>query len=317
MPYDLAVTYKMVKLKKTQYFLYRDDKYPTKNDMLLQIINDHPQVSTTKILLLYIGTQHNDNFEEAKIHKYERPFSVSGFLKTGRIIVYEYYHQGKVCCYCLNKIFKNCKSAVRYAHLLNWKLKFFGGNKEHCEIPDDLNVAKKVGYYGFSNKVWRSVWKGCYYHSCFAENNFKQLKLRFLTEINEYRRRYGAHEVVIQSYCTKLAENYLSAILTTPKDKLSRTILQYYVEIPYYFAPLIMKKWYDEKKVLKYGGLVQNAELYHFTSIVGYKVKYVGFAVIEINDIIYFVAVFDPSPSSLIIPSKIKKKKNLLSVKFS
>uniref|UniRef100_A0A0K0G227 SCP domain-containing protein n=1 Tax=Strongyloides venezuelensis TaxID=75913 RepID=A0A0K0G227_STRVS len=311
MSYNLAVTYKIIKVGKTHRYLYRGKIYRTKNQMLIRIISDHPKVSTSKLLLLNIGTHNKNTFEGATEYEYEKPFPMFGHLKVGTIIVQEYYQKNRVFYYCVHRLFDNYELAVAYARLINFRLKFCCVRKEYSEIPHELNVAKKVGYYGFSNKVWRSVWKGCYYHSCFAEDNYRQLMLRFLNEINEYRLNHGAGVVITKSILTKIAGIKLTKILTTPEKYLDRSLLHNYVETPYYFAPLIIKKWYDENKHYKYGTKVSITGTEHFTAIVWKSVKYVGFAVREIRDMVHFLVVFGPEPNGPKLFSSNVQKRNL------
>uniref|UniRef100_A0A0N5BQH3 SCP domain-containing protein n=1 Tax=Strongyloides papillosus TaxID=174720 RepID=A0A0N5BQH3_STREA len=278
----------MVTDGKKYQFSYRDNIFLTKKDMLEQILKDHPSVDTAKILLLHIGTHHKDKYEESSKYDYEKPFPVFGHLKLGTIVVQEYYHEKQIFYYCINRLFRNYKLAVAYAYLMNLKLKFNPKKHSHVEIPDEINVAKKVGYYGYSNKIWRS----------------------FLIEMNEYRLRHGASLVKIQSQCTELAEKYLNTILDTPKKRLNLRLLRNYVVTPYYFAPLIVKKWYDESKKYKYSTKVAIAGTEHFTAMVWRSVKYVGFAVKEKDDMIHFVAVFHPLPNGPKLFSTNVKRKN-------
>uniref|UniRef100_A0A0K0G228 SCP domain-containing protein n=1 Tax=Strongyloides venezuelensis TaxID=75913 RepID=A0A0K0G228_STRVS len=309
--YNLAVTYRIVKVKKAYLYLYRDKTYRTKNEMMVQIIIDHPKVGTDKLLLLNMGQNHKITFEGATEYEYEKFFPVFGHLKVGTIIVREYYNKKRVFYYCINRLFKNFKLAVAYAHLMNLKFKFNSKKSRDVRIPDEINVAKKVSHYGYNNRIWRSIWKGCYYHYCFAENNFRRLKLRFLTEINEYRLRHKAGAVTIKSILTKIAGIKLNKILNTPEEYLDRSLLHDYVVTPYYFAPLIIKKWYDENKHYKYGTNVLITGTEHFTSIVWKSVKAVGFAIKEKDDMIHFVAVFFPSPNEPKLFSTNVKKRRL------
>uniref|UniRef100_A0A0N5BQH4 SCP domain-containing protein n=1 Tax=Strongyloides papillosus TaxID=174720 RepID=A0A0N5BQH4_STREA len=187
------------------------------------------------------------------------------------------------------------RSAVAYAHLINFRLKFCCGQNEYHEIPHELNILKKVGRCGFSNRIWRN----------------------FLNEINEYRLRHRAGIVKIKSEYTKLAEKYLNTILKTPKKYLNLRLLRNYVGIPFYFAPLIIKNWYDERKKYKYGTKVAIAGTEHFTAIVWRNVKHVGFAVQEKDDTIHFLAVFGPEPNGpKLFSSNVKGRSYFSSSRF-
>uniref|UniRef100_A0A0K0G233 SCP domain-containing protein n=1 Tax=Strongyloides venezuelensis TaxID=75913 RepID=A0A0K0G233_STRVS len=298
MAYDLAITYVVLKIRSREFFSYHGNLYSKKSDMMKDIIIDHPQIRTDKLLLLNVGRfVRYDEAVDPYQYVYENPFPVFAKKKLSAVIVHEIYRNGLITYECLKKTFASFNKAKSYATKMTVKY-FFHPRKQHkIKLPDYMNIPKMVKKYSFSGKIWHNVWNKCYYYKCFAASDFLQLKLRFLNEINSYRSGHGVRGVTISKYSTRLAEKYLRTILNVAPKFLDRSLLRNYVSIPFYLAPLIVKRWYEEHKKYNYDTKAAITGTEHFTSLVWAGVKKVGFAVEERDDIIHFVCVFYPQPN--------------------
>uniref|UniRef100_A0A0N5BQH1 SCP domain-containing protein n=1 Tax=Strongyloides papillosus TaxID=174720 RepID=A0A0N5BQH1_STREA len=296
--YDLAITYTVLLMGHREFYSYRGSFYTTKNAMMKDIILDHSDIKTDKLLLLNVGKYNRNNEPlDPSQYIYENPFPVFAKKKISAVIVHEYYRNGVITYVCLNKEFGNFKNAKSYALRMTVKF-FFHPNKKHkINLPDYMNLPKMVKRFGFSNRIWHDIWDKCYYYKCFSVNDFMQLKLRFLDEINKYRYFHGVPRVTICKYSTILAEKYLRIILNTEPKFLDRSLLRYYVGLPFYLAPLAMKRWYDENKKYNYETRSAITGTEHFTSMIWKTVKKVGFAVEERDEILHLVTVFYPQPN--------------------
>uniref|UniRef100_A0A0N5BQH5 SCP domain-containing protein n=1 Tax=Strongyloides papillosus TaxID=174720 RepID=A0A0N5BQH5_STREA len=311
MAYDLAVTYSMVRVGRREFYSYCDHMYSTKNKMLEEILKDHPSVKSSKIVLLNTGTYiSHENFQRAAEYIYENPFPVFANRQLGLVIIQAFCFQGITIYYCANKMFYDYKKAKMYARLMDLKVRFDFKKKPNPKVPKEIDVLKKVGWFSFSDIIWRRVWKNCYYYKCFAANGFKQFKLRVLNEINYYRMLHNSKPVSIHRVSSKHAEAYLESILKTDGKHLDRRLLQNFKSSPYYFAPLIVKNWYDENKRYNYKTKVAIAGTEHFTAMVWKAVKHIGIAIREINERIYMVVVFEPIPNGVkLFSSNVQKRK--------
>uniref|UniRef100_A0A0N5BQH2 SCP domain-containing protein n=1 Tax=Strongyloides papillosus TaxID=174720 RepID=A0A0N5BQH2_STREA len=115
--------------------------------------------------------------------------------------------------------------------------------------------------------------------------------------MNRYRYEHGAKVIKISSYSTKLAEKYLRTILSEKPKFLDRSLLRISVSLPFYLAPLAIKRWYGEHKKYNYETKVAITGTEHFSSMDWKSVKYMGLAVEERDDIIHLVFVFYPQPN--------------------
>uniref|UniRef100_A0A0K0G222 SCP domain-containing protein n=1 Tax=Strongyloides venezuelensis TaxID=75913 RepID=A0A0K0G222_STRVS len=311
MAYDLAVTYAMLKMGKKEFYSYCSNTYQTKYQMLEEIIEDHPFVSRSKIILLNIGTYRTpENFQRTVKYIYENPFPVIVDKKLSPVVIQEFCYLGITYYYCFHKVFKDYKKATIYARFMGIKVRFDFKNKYHPKVPKELDVQKKVGYIGFSDRVWRRIWKNCYYYKCFAAHDFLQFKLKLLYEMNYYRMKHNAKPVKIKKLATQLAEAYLKSILNEELKFTDNRVLQYYESLPYYFAPLLFKKWYDESKYYRYGTKEAIPGTEHFTAMVWKAVKNIGIAVREVNEMFHMLVVFEPLPNGVnLFSSNVKKRK--------
>uniref|UniRef100_A0A0N5BQH6 SCP domain-containing protein n=1 Tax=Strongyloides papillosus TaxID=174720 RepID=A0A0N5BQH6_STREA len=208
-------------------------------------------------------------------------------------------------------MFDDYKGAEIYAHLMDLKVRFIFKNNLNPKVPKEMDVVRKVGWFSFSEIIWHRVWKNCYYYKCFAANGFKQFKLRILNEINFYRMLHNSKPVRVHQASTKRAETYLEIILKTEGKHLDRRLLQNFKSSPYYFAPLIVKNWYDENKLYNFKTKVAIAGTEHFTAMVWKAVKHIGIAIKEINDRIYMVVVYEPIPNGVkLFFSNVQKRRN-------
>uniref|UniRef100_A0A0N5BQH7 SCP domain-containing protein n=1 Tax=Strongyloides papillosus TaxID=174720 RepID=A0A0N5BQH7_STREA len=315
MAYDFAVTYSMLKMGEKEFYSYCSNIYQTKDQMMKEIVKDHPFVSLSKIVLLNIGTYHNsENFQRVVQHIYENPFPEFVNRSLSPVVIKVFCYHGITYYNCLYRVFEDYEKAKIYARLMDIKVKFDFKNNYHPKAPKELDVKKKVGYFRFSDRVWRNVWKDCYYYKCFAENGFAQFKLRLLNEMNYYRMKHNAKPVKVKKIATQLAEAYLERILTTDGRFTDKKLLQNYEASPYYFAPLFFKKWYDESKHYNYKTKVAITGTEHFTAMVWKAVKYVGIAVREVNNIVHMFVVFEPLPNDvkLFSPNVQKRKYKFL-----
>uniref|UniRef100_A0A0K0G226 SCP domain-containing protein n=1 Tax=Strongyloides venezuelensis TaxID=75913 RepID=A0A0K0G226_STRVS len=311
MTFDLAVTYTMMKVGRREMYLYCERMYSTKKQMFEGILKNHPTIKMTKIVLLNLGTHlTHENFQKAAEYIYENPFPAYASRQLASVVIQEFCYHGRVQYYCLERTFQDYKRAKLYALLMEFKLRFTFKKMKSPRLPKEVNILRKVGWFSFSDIIWRKVWKNCYFYSCYAANGFKQFKLRILNEINNYRSLHNSKPVKFHRASTKLAELYLENILNTDAKHLNRRLLQNYESSPYYFAPLLVKKWYDENKYYKYGNKVAITGTEHFTSIVWRAVTHVGIAVREVNQILHMLVVFEPLPNGVkLFSSNVKRRK--------
>uniref|UniRef100_A0A0K0G230 SCP domain-containing protein n=1 Tax=Strongyloides venezuelensis TaxID=75913 RepID=A0A0K0G230_STRVS len=303
MAYDLAVTYATQNMGKRKFFSYQGNIYASRARMVQDIFEDHKSIHKSKILLLNAGIfRRNTEVRSPLKYFYESPFSARSRLKISKVVVIEHFENGRKHYVCLNKNFPNLKAAGLYAHKMNFKLFFCPWKKNHITIPDSMNIFKHVGWFGFSNKIWKRVWKSCYYYACFVKNDFRELKVRLLFEMNKYRLLHRVPPVRFDDRYVNVAETNLYSLMYR-KRKVNRDLLKYFVKIPFYLAPLIMKRWYDENTGYKYNTFLAIGGTEHFSAIVWKNVKYVGFAVEELDNMIYFDCVFYPKPN---IPEQFK-----------
>uniref|UniRef100_A0A0K0G224 SCP domain-containing protein n=1 Tax=Strongyloides venezuelensis TaxID=75913 RepID=A0A0K0G224_STRVS len=311
MAYDLAITYTMMKVGKRDMYLYCERMYSTKKQMFEGILKNHPRVKLTNIVLLNLGTHlTHKNFQKVAEYIYENPLPAYAGRQFSSVVIQEFCYHGRVQYYCLERTFKDYKKAKRYAFLMDLKLRFTYKKMKSPKLPKEIDVLRKVGWLSFSDIIWRKVWKNCYYYKCFAANDFLQFKERILNEINYYRSLHNSKPVKIHRASTKLAELYLEKILNTDAKHLNRRLLQNYESSPYYFAPLLIKKWYDENKYYKYGKNLAITGTEHFTSIIWRAVTHVGIAVKEVNEMFHMIIVFEPLPNGAkLFSTNVKKRK--------
>uniref|UniRef100_A0A0K0G219 SCP domain-containing protein n=1 Tax=Strongyloides venezuelensis TaxID=75913 RepID=A0A0K0G219_STRVS len=311
MAYDLAVPYAILKDGRKESYLYCDNEYRTKWQMWEEILKKHLTINSSNIILFNIGTHiKRGPFQKAPQDIYENPLQNFAIKRQTPIIIKEYCNRLGFYYSCLERMFIDYNMALGYARLMTLKVKYTYKLKVHPKVPRELNILKKVECNSFSNRIWHIVWKNCFYYRCFAAHDFMEFKLRLLTELNYYRLRHNANPVKFRKLTTMVAEGYLQRILNTGLKFTDQKVLQYYESSPYYFAPLFLKKWYDERKYYKYGTNLAITGTEHFTAMVWKSVKHVGIAVKEVNNIIHMYIVFQPTPNGLnLFSSNIERKK--------
>uniref|UniRef100_A0A0K0FJB6 SCP domain-containing protein n=1 Tax=Strongyloides venezuelensis TaxID=75913 RepID=A0A0K0FJB6_STRVS len=99
----------------------------------------------------------------------------------------------------------------------------------------------------FSERIWKRVWGYCDY-SCFSSNNFKNLKVGFLNEMNEYRQLHGVQPLVKSSYLQQLAGFQVKRDAFPVPIMLKSNHSVGYISATYELknANLIVKKIYDK-----------------------------------------------------------------------
>uniref|UniRef100_A0A0K0G223 SCP domain-containing protein n=1 Tax=Strongyloides venezuelensis TaxID=75913 RepID=A0A0K0G223_STRVS len=311
MAYDLAVTYTMMRVGRRDMYLYCERMYSTKKQMFAGILKFHPRVKSTNIVLLNLGTfLTHENFQSVAEYIYENPHPSYASRRLSSVVIQEFCYHGRFQYYCLERTFNDYKKAKRYALLMEFKLRFTFKKNNSPKLPKEMNILRKVGWFSLSDIIWHKVWKNCYYYKCFAANDFLQFKIRILNEINLYRKMHNSKPVLVHRFSTKIAERYLEKILKTNRQYLATSLLQNYETLPYYFAPLLVKKWYDESKYYKYGKNVAITGTEHFTSIVWKTVTHIGIAVKEVNEMLHMIIVFEPLPNGAkLFSTNVKKRK--------
>uniref|UniRef100_A0AAF5DPB8 SCP domain-containing protein n=1 Tax=Strongyloides stercoralis TaxID=6248 RepID=A0AAF5DPB8_STRER len=108
---------------------------------------------------------------------------------------------------------------------------------------------KLIGKDEYGRETWRSVWKNCFY-KCFSKNNFYELILTFLVELNKYRLSFLENPVKLSATLQYSAFNVAKQIaqekfelMSKFKSSSSNEIVSF-ISAP--FANIQLNKWYEE-----------------------------------------------------------------------
>uniref|UniRef100_A0A0K0G231 SCP domain-containing protein n=1 Tax=Strongyloides venezuelensis TaxID=75913 RepID=A0A0K0G231_STRVS len=147
---------------------------------------------------------------------------------------------------------------------MNIKYFFTFQSQKQIKLPDNMNVLKHVGRYGFTNNIWREVWRNCYFF------NVSQRKLCeiLLSEINRYRHKHKVPPVNFNSRLDNVATTNLHSLINRNRQ-INNQLLRNFLKVPYYMTPLIFKKWYEKGKSYKYNTKSSIKGTEHFSSMVG------------------------------------------------
>uniref|UniRef100_A0A0K0FJA5 SCP domain-containing protein n=1 Tax=Strongyloides venezuelensis TaxID=75913 RepID=A0A0K0FJA5_STRVS len=148
----------------------------------------------------------------------------------------------------------------------------------------------------FTDFIWRRVWLGCDFN-CFAKNQFKLLKIGFLTELNEYRKLHGVGPLKIDHLLQEKAEKHARRHTPRfhPQFKENPFIGHITVSCPVEQANYLMKKMYEI--------LLSNYDWYSkkhnntskvFLQLIWKSTKKIGIGYRIINGHIYILLLFSP-----------------------
>uniref|UniRef100_A0A0K0G234 SCP domain-containing protein n=1 Tax=Strongyloides venezuelensis TaxID=75913 RepID=A0A0K0G234_STRVS len=299
--YDFAIGYMVVKVKDGIRYSYRDHLYRTKEDVAQEVMKNHPTVKQKKLFLVKVAEiSHSTRLIDPNNYKYENVIEIYN-RNPCRVILYEFCVHGRIYYKCFNKKFHSFNEAELYAKKKDSLISYFCCYKHINNNNKSKDLLKKVGKGDYSAKVWHSIWKTCYKYSCFSRNNFENLKIRYVFEINIHRIEHKGSPIRQNTDLTFKAEKYLEEILEETLDlesfNLPKRYLQIYTRIPTYMAPLLIKQWYDESKYYTFSTDVLIKKAIHFSSIVWREVRYVGFAIRETCNNLHIVYLFHPTPN--------------------
>uniref|UniRef100_A0A0K0G232 SCP domain-containing protein n=1 Tax=Strongyloides venezuelensis TaxID=75913 RepID=A0A0K0G232_STRVS len=301
--YDLAVTYTIHKFANKLFHAYRGHNYASRTRMIQDILKDHKSINKSNILLLNAGVlKKNPKALNSLGYFYERPSAIAAPRPISEVVVIEGFVKGKVSYLCLNKIFSSFQKAKIFAHLMTIKYFFTPQRQKQIKLPENMNVLRYVGTFGISNTIWKEAWGNCYYYKCFAKGNYMELKKRLLNEINLHRYDHRVPPVNSNSRLENIAATNLHSLMYRNRQ-INNLLSVNFVKLPFYLAPITIKRWYEEYKKYNYNTKTTIIGTEHFSSMIWKDVKYVGFAIKEVETMFYFYCVFYPKPN---IPGKFK-----------
>ncbi|CEF70649.1 CAP domain-containing protein [Strongyloides ratti] len=215
---------------------------------------------------------------------------------------------GKPLFQCNYYIFKKLNDAVKYCNLLSSHsisrfIKPYGGikystiksysSKRIVSMYDYKEVLLKQS---FVPQIWKKAWTECDY-DCFIENDFKQLKYRFIGEINQYRQLHNIKPLVENANLDKLARLFAY--------KKSVSINRYKINVTQFGVLSLVENTFVVNLVIKklfssffghydYNNNKYSEEFNKQTQMLWKSTKVVGIGVAENSSLAFVVLLFYP-----------------------
>uniref|UniRef100_A0A0K0EE01 PDZ domain-containing protein n=1 Tax=Strongyloides stercoralis TaxID=6248 RepID=A0A0K0EE01_STRER len=173
--------------------------------------------------------------------------------------------------------------------------------KSQCEVQVTekcylgFDIRPYLGKRDFCNRVWHTVWFNFPYTK-FSRNNFDDMRDRFLREINSYRRLHKANYLLYSLELANHAQKHA--------DNLAKgypLVRDYYVDYGetvgaafYPAASIIVKKWYEERFLYKFGSRNAVYGTQMFTQMVWRASQRIGIGIAQKGDYIFLVCKYSP-----------------------
>uniref|UniRef100_A0A0N5BK20 SCP domain-containing protein n=1 Tax=Strongyloides papillosus TaxID=174720 RepID=A0A0N5BK20_STREA len=332
------------KIISNKYFFYYDyTTFVEKEDLSDYIVESNPELAGKEIIIKIVGIinkynkisiSYSSNFYRTclpsiKKSSSKKEFSLVKNVTDDTIITFSFKGDTKFECYgrrvpSLRELAKCVLKKRRVT--FGPACRTLGGINEHticnerfskssikekkeiCEKPDTLLfiLEGKLGRNSFSSSIWKRIWNNRFSYGCYSYMNFKLLKERFLREINAYRSAHKAYPLIESFKISKKAQKHAEEIASHKTIIFSESVD--YDEIigssDLIYAPLMVKKWYDEE--LDYSSVFPffKKKVSNFVKMVWKGTTHVGIGIAKCKCKIFVVLKFSP---------KIKNTHNFIS----
>uniref|UniRef100_A0A0K0FIZ0 SCP domain-containing protein n=1 Tax=Strongyloides venezuelensis TaxID=75913 RepID=A0A0K0FIZ0_STRVS len=289
---ELAVTYMAMYISKhRKIYLYRDKEYKTIKELEDQMLKNHQYVDHKYLLMTKIPSIDNYNTYHKEEQMYRNIFTRKFLTSTPPHVIEEYYIRKKLEYRCNGRTFTSYQKALDYVLNEKKKIPIKSTRKPYSTVLPPLEVVDWAKERIYCKKVWLLIWKYCDYY-CYSRNNFALMRKKFLLEINYYREKYGAGNLVECPQLSSYADKYLkevvplsSSVDITKFENVGRASLAR--------APLIVNHWFGERKKYNFNTLFGGMETRHFTAMVWKSLKKIGIGVLQAGDKIYVKIIYD------------------------
>uniref|UniRef100_A0A0K0FXA7 CAP domain-containing protein (inferred by orthology to a human protein) n=1 Tax=Strongyloides venezuelensis TaxID=75913 RepID=A0A0K0FXA7_STRVS len=146
-----------------------------------------------------------------------------------------------------------------------------------------FDITPYKGNNTFSNKIFDEVWDN-YNYDTDSRYGFTDMKKRFLTESNRYRRAHNVHDLIEDSGLATKAQIYaeylarINKLIHDPKNTEEKTGENLAFGSPW-ISHLAVKNWYDEISQYDFKKPEFSFKTGHFTQLVWRDSKRAGFGV--------------------------------------
>ncbi|CEF66061.1 CAP domain-containing protein [Strongyloides ratti] len=212
-------------------------------------------------------------------------------LETNPALITRTFYKGKVMFMCNKQYFHTLEDA----EVCFWKLHPTTKKPLPNNPYKDFDINKLLGTNSFTNQIWHHVWDGCDY-KCYCKNNFKEMKTRFLKEMNTYRQYHGVKPVKLNSELTSYAQRHaqnlakLKIIVPDIYKQFGETVGVANI----FVAPIIVKKWYEEIKTYDFYHSMPKTKSNMFTQLVWLSTTNVGIGIAKNGENMWIVVKYYP-----------------------
>ncbi|CEF66584.2 CAP domain-containing protein [Strongyloides ratti] len=225
----------------SRIYVYRGKFFMNLKNLIRKVSLDFPEVPYKNILLkrklIFFGERVNNTRRD---HRYLQ-VQINGkskyiTLPSNNVVIEFVPYHGRKYFFCNRSPFNTYKEAKIYCELL--------------EKYDSLRTQNKhLGVYSLASKIWRDVWRNCYY-KCFSQNHFEELKKRLFIELGMLRTilhhspiKYNkALEIIAQNHALRNAKKKKLFVYDDEKSKVHEVAT--FASPP--LASVQMNKWYNE-----------------------------------------------------------------------
>ncbi|CEF66576.2 CAP domain-containing protein [Strongyloides ratti] len=273
------VAYTLKLIGRTNYFIYRGHNYGDLSHMLAGIKSNHPEVNKTLLLFQLKGISANQKFKHFtnKYQKLKGTKLEDYILKKDDVVLEKYSHRNKILYVCNKNTFQSYKQLLQYVKELQLYSTF--------QIPERL-----LGTNLLSNKIWHKVWDGCNYQ-CFSQREFDLMKLKFLLELNLYRRLSSLTQLIMNRKLSDLAQKssvMLSKLKLITLSAIKNSELHDSMSIG--TSPLLFKRWFDKSKSNENSKISRLTNKYSI--LLQKKWSMIGIGVTKKENKLYIVVIF-------------------------
>ncbi|CEF66585.1 Hypothetical protein SRAE_2000125300 [Strongyloides ratti] len=225
---------------RSSTYEYRGKFFSHLKYLIRRVTLDFPEVPRKSILLKRELITYQNIVNDTRTDRRYLQVHINGKYKYIKlpsyhsVIEFDTYH-GKKIFFCNRSPFKTFYEA-----------------RKNCELLEQFNSLrtqhKHLGIDPLASKIWRHVWKDCYY-KCFSQNHFKELKKKIFTEL--YMLKTFLHHSTIRYNKTMESIAQHHAILNARKNKPlvyddEKSIVH---EVATFASPPLasvqMNKWYN------------------------------------------------------------------------
>ncbi|CEF66117.1 CAP domain-containing protein [Strongyloides ratti] len=159
----------------------------------------------------------------------------------------------------------------------------------------NFDIRPYLGKNNFNLHIWHIIWNGFTY-PLFSRNDYRDMKDRFLKEINMYRELHDSFFLFESLTLTEIAQYHADYLA---KYKLvSRKFESMYGEtvgVAFYPASsVIVKKWYDESLFYKFGSKNPVYGTQMFTQMMWKESRRIGIGIARNDDVLWLVCKYSP-----------------------